>query len=132
MAPQDTVAGFIGLGTMGSALSAHLLAAGWAVTGYDIDPSRLAAHAGRGGGHLQGPLARSPVLGAGLEAGRPADAIAPERQEVRRGPERLADREAEVTSRGFVGVEAQSFAEAAALCSASRARSTPAAGGSYR
>ena len=49
MAPQDTVAGFIGLGTMGSALSAHLLAAGWAVTGYDIDPSRLAAHAGRGG-----------------------------------------------------------------------------------
>jgi 3-hydroxyisobutyrate dehydrogenase-like beta-hydroxyacid dehydrogenase len=34
---------------MGSALSAHLLAAGWAVTGYDIDPSRLAAHAGRGG-----------------------------------------------------------------------------------
>ena len=49
MAAQDTVAGFIGLGTMGSALSAHLLAAGWAVTGYDIDPSRLAAHAGRGG-----------------------------------------------------------------------------------
>jgi 3-hydroxyisobutyrate dehydrogenase-like beta-hydroxyacid dehydrogenase len=34
---------------MGSALSAHLLAAGWAVTGYDIDPARLAAHAGRGG-----------------------------------------------------------------------------------
>jgi L-threonate 2-dehydrogenase len=49
VAPQDTVAGFIGLGAMGSALSAHLLAAGWAVTGYDIDPSRLAAHAGRGG-----------------------------------------------------------------------------------
>jgi L-threonate 2-dehydrogenase len=49
VAPQDTVAGFIGLGTMGSALSAHLLAAGWAVTGYDIAPSRLAAHAGRGG-----------------------------------------------------------------------------------
>ena len=42
-------AGFVGLGTMGSALSAHLLAAGWRVTGYDIDPSRLAAHAARGG-----------------------------------------------------------------------------------
>ena len=55
MAPQDTVAGFIGLGTMGSALSAHLLAAGWAVTGYDIDPSRLAAHAGRGGGAATSP-----------------------------------------------------------------------------
>jgi 3-hydroxyisobutyrate dehydrogenase-like beta-hydroxyacid dehydrogenase len=41
--------GFIGLGEMGSALSAHLLAAGWAVAGYDIDPARLAAHQERGG-----------------------------------------------------------------------------------
>ena len=49
MAAQDTVAGFVGLGTMGSALSAHLLAAGWRVTGYDIDAARLAAHTGRGG-----------------------------------------------------------------------------------
>jgi UDP-N-acetyl-D-mannosaminuronate dehydrogenase len=47
--PVDAVAGFIGLGTMGSAMSAHLLAAGFAVTGYDIEPARLAAHAGRGG-----------------------------------------------------------------------------------
>ena len=45
----DTAVGFVGLGTMGSALSAHLLAAGWRVTGYDIDPARLAAHTGRGG-----------------------------------------------------------------------------------
>jgi len=43
------VAGFVGLGTMGSALSAHLLAAGYQVIGYDIDPARLAAHAARGG-----------------------------------------------------------------------------------
>jgi putative dehydrogenase len=43
------VAGFVGLGTMGSALSAHLLAAGYQVIGYDIDPGRLAAHTGRGG-----------------------------------------------------------------------------------
>jgi len=44
-----TAVGFIGLGTMGAALSAHLLGAGWRVTGYDIDPARLADHAGRGG-----------------------------------------------------------------------------------
>jgi 3-hydroxyisobutyrate dehydrogenase-like beta-hydroxyacid dehydrogenase len=54
-APVDAVAGFIGLGTMGSAMSAHLLAAGFEVTGYDIDPARLAAHAGRGGAAAAGP-----------------------------------------------------------------------------
>ena len=41
--------GFIGLGVMGSALSAHLIAAGWQVAGYDIDPAALAAHQERGG-----------------------------------------------------------------------------------
>jgi putative dehydrogenase len=41
--------GFIGLGVMGSALSTHLIAAGWQVTGYDIDPDRLAGHGARGG-----------------------------------------------------------------------------------
>ena len=46
---------------------------------------------------------------AGVEAGRPAGAIAPQRQEVRRGPERVADCETEVAQRGFVGVEAQDF-----------------------
>jgi len=55
VAAQDTVAGFVGLGTMGSALSAHLLAAGWRVAGYDIDPARLAAHTGRGGEAAAGP-----------------------------------------------------------------------------
>ena len=60
MTQQAAVAGFIGLGTMGSALSAHLLAAGYQVTGYDTDPARLAAHAGRGG----------------QAAGSPADAAA--------------------------------------------------------
>ncbi len=49
MTRPDAVVGFVGLGTMGSALSAHLLAAGCQVTGYDIDPARLAAHAARGG-----------------------------------------------------------------------------------
>jgi 3-hydroxyisobutyrate dehydrogenase-like beta-hydroxyacid dehydrogenase len=47
--------GFIGLGVMGSALSAHLLAAGWQVAGYDIDAGRLAAHAARGGLAATGP-----------------------------------------------------------------------------
>jgi L-threonate 2-dehydrogenase len=42
-------AGFIGLGVMGSALSSHLLAAGWEVAGYDVDPARLTAHEERGG-----------------------------------------------------------------------------------
>jgi len=41
--------GFIGLGVMGSALSGHLLAAGWEVAGYDVDPGALAAHQDRGG-----------------------------------------------------------------------------------
>jgi 3-hydroxyisobutyrate dehydrogenase-like beta-hydroxyacid dehydrogenase len=41
--------GFVGLGTMGSALSGHLMRAGYAVTGYDTDPSRLEEHAERGG-----------------------------------------------------------------------------------
>ena len=45
----ERAVGFIGLGEMGSALSAHLLAAGWVVAGYDIDAARLAAHEERGG-----------------------------------------------------------------------------------
>jgi 3-hydroxyisobutyrate dehydrogenase-like beta-hydroxyacid dehydrogenase len=41
--------GFVGLGVMGSAMSGHLLEAGFAVVGYDIDPRRLAEHRERGG-----------------------------------------------------------------------------------
>jgi L-threonate 2-dehydrogenase len=48
-APVTETVGFIGLGVMGSALSAHLLAAGWQVAGYDTDPAALAAHQDRGG-----------------------------------------------------------------------------------
>jgi 3-hydroxyisobutyrate dehydrogenase-like beta-hydroxyacid dehydrogenase len=47
--------GFVGLGTMGSALSSHLMRAGYAVTGYDTDPARLAEHAGRGGAVADSP-----------------------------------------------------------------------------
>jgi L-threonate 2-dehydrogenase len=46
---------FIGLGAMGSALSSHLIQAGYAVTGYDTDRARLAEHAQRGGSCAASP-----------------------------------------------------------------------------
>ena len=47
--------GFVGLGVMGSALSGHLLRAGYEVVGYDIAPARLAEHAAAGGKPADGP-----------------------------------------------------------------------------
>ena len=47
--PKLESVGFVGLGVMGSALSGHLLRAGYEVAGYDIVPQRLAEHADRGG-----------------------------------------------------------------------------------
>ena len=41
--------GFLGLGVMGSAMSAHLLAAGFPVLGFDVDPGRRVEHEERGG-----------------------------------------------------------------------------------
>src|SRR5829696_3245649 len=41
--------GFLGLGVMGSAMSGHLLAAGFPVLGFDPDAGRRADHAARGG-----------------------------------------------------------------------------------
>jgi putative dehydrogenase len=41
--------GFVGLGVMGSAMSGRLLAAGFPVTGCDVDAGRLGDHAARGG-----------------------------------------------------------------------------------
>ena len=41
--------GFIGLGVMGSAMSGHLLEAGFPVIGYDVNPDRLREHRDRGG-----------------------------------------------------------------------------------
>jgi L-threonate 2-dehydrogenase len=41
--------GVVGLGVMGSAMSTHLLAAGFDVLGFDIDDARRAEHAARGG-----------------------------------------------------------------------------------
>jgi L-threonate 2-dehydrogenase len=53
-APVTETVGFIGLGVMGSALSTHLLAAGWQVVGYDIEQAALAAHQDRGGTAVPG------------------------------------------------------------------------------
>jgi putative dehydrogenase len=41
--------GLVGLGVMGSAMSGHLLAAGFPVVGFDVDDGRRAQHAERGG-----------------------------------------------------------------------------------
>jgi putative dehydrogenase len=54
---------------MGSAMSGHLLAAGFRVAGYDIDPDRLAEHAGRGG-----DVAASPAQAAASAAAASAAA----------------------------------------------------------
>lgn len=65
--------GFVGLGVMGSALSGHLLRAGYQVVGYDIAPSRLAEHAAAGGQPADGPAdvaARAPVVVTSLPSAR--------------------------------------------------------------
>ena len=41
--------GFIGLGIMGSAMSAHLLGAGHRVIGYDVSPAACDQHLAQGG-----------------------------------------------------------------------------------
>jgi putative dehydrogenase len=47
--------GFVGLGVMGSAMSGHLLAAGFPVLGFDVDARRRAEHEARGGVACAGP-----------------------------------------------------------------------------
>ena len=49
MAPKDRTVAVIGLGIMGSAIAANLMAAGFAVCGYDIDPDKATALAKAGG-----------------------------------------------------------------------------------
>lgn len=46
---MTTTVGFVGLGIMGSAMSGHLLRAGFPVLGCDVDPQRRAQHEERGG-----------------------------------------------------------------------------------
>ncbi|MCV2488845.1 NAD(P)-dependent oxidoreductase [Geodermatophilus sp. YIM 151500] len=47
--------GFVGLGVMGSAMSGHLLAAGFPVLGFDVDAGRRAQHEARGGSVCASP-----------------------------------------------------------------------------
>ena len=70
----------------------------------------------------------------GLDAGRPARAIAPERQEVRRGAERVANGELEVArvASSALMCVCGILAQAAALFRARRARSALPPGGSAR
>lgn len=49
--------GLLGLGIMGSAMAPHLLAAGFRVLGYDIDPARMQALARAGGSPAASPRA---------------------------------------------------------------------------
>ena len=49
MARTDFRPGFIGLGIIGTALSTNLLADGYEVIGFDVDPARIAEHVDRGG-----------------------------------------------------------------------------------
>jgi putative dehydrogenase len=88
--PKLQTVGFVGLGVMGSALSSHLLRAGYEVVGYDIAPQRHAEHAARGGAQAAGPAevgARAQVVVTSLPSAR---ALA----EVTRGDGGLAARPA--------------------------------------
>jgi 2-hydroxy-3-oxopropionate reductase len=54
-APPVRQIGFIGLGMMGSALTANLLAAGFRVRGYDVDPDRMGNFVAAGGTSAASP-----------------------------------------------------------------------------
>ena len=63
--------GVIGLGVMGGAMSGHLVAAGFEVCGYDLDPAKVAGSAARGvdsiadvAGHSDVVLLSLPSVGA--------------------------------------------------------------------
>jgi 3-hydroxyisobutyrate dehydrogenase-like beta-hydroxyacid dehydrogenase len=88
--PQLPAVGFVGLGVMGSALSSHLLRAGYEVVGYDIAPDRLAEHTARGGAAAASPAevaARAGVVVTSLPTARAfADVV--------RGGDGLAERPA--------------------------------------
>ena len=82
--------GFIGLGIMGSAMSAHLLGAGHRVIGYDVSPAACDRHLAQGGAVAGSPAeiaARASLIVTSLPS---AAALA----QVVRGPDGLAVRAA--------------------------------------
>ena len=57
MADQNLRIGFIGIGNMGNPMTGNLIKAGWKVTGYDADASKLRAFAAAHGGATAASLA---------------------------------------------------------------------------
>jgi len=53
---MGTKIGFVGLGLMGSRMVANLISAGFAVSGYDIDPDRVTAFIEAGGKPVDNPV----------------------------------------------------------------------------
>jgi 2-hydroxy-3-oxopropionate reductase len=79
MNTASTPLGFLGLGAMGGANAARLLAAGFAVHGYDLAPARLEAFAGAGGRAAGGPeevLERAEIIFTSLPSSEAWIAVA--------------------------------------------------------
>lgn len=77
--------GFVGLGTMGSAMSSHLIEAGHQVIGYDLAAAARDAHAARGGIAAGSPAAVAASAGLVVTSLPSAAALA----EVLAGPDGL-------------------------------------------
>ncbi|HEY3683084.1 MAG TPA: NAD(P)-dependent oxidoreductase [Streptosporangiaceae bacterium] len=89
--------GFVGLGLMGSAMSAHLLRAGHEVIGCDLDAARLREHEERGGVAVDSPAEAAARAGVVITSLPSVRALA----DVVHGPDGLAAR----PSDGLVVVE---------------------------
>lgn len=73
-----TTVGVVGLGIMGTAMSPHLLAAGFAVHGYDVVPERTAALVAAGGtaaGSVREVAERAEVVVTSLPSSQAASAV---------------------------------------------------------
>ena len=96
-------------GASGTAENARAAAFAAAETGSPSPAQAFRLAARPFGSTARSSRAAASTIRPGSRLGGRLGAITPERQEVRRGPERVADRETEVAQRGFVGVEAQDF-----------------------
>ena len=96
-------------GASGTAENARAAALAAAETGSPSPAQAFRLAARPLGSTARSSRAAASKIRLGSRLGGRLSAVAPERQEVRRGSERVADGEAEVAQRGFVGVEAQDF-----------------------
>ena len=69
---MTTTVGMVGLGIMGSAMSSNLLAAGFAVTGCDIDRNRIDDFRAKGGNPAASPREAGSGARTGPRPGKPA------------------------------------------------------------